>query len=121
MLESVLQKAVISYLRRLQNLGAPILGFHIPNAGRRSRRTGAQLKREGLLPGAPDLAVLLPRGRVVWIELKSGSGRQSSSQRDVQSILEAMGHDYCIVRADSSADAVAIVAAIVEPLLEHTS
>lgn len=58
----------------------PELGmlYSIPNGGKRSRITGAILKREGQKKGVPDLCLPVPRGGYhgLYIELK----RQRKSQ-----------------------------------------
>lgn len=46
--------------------------IHIPNEGKRSRRTGNDLKRQGLRPGVADYFLSYPAGGYhgAWIELK---------------------------------------------------
>lgn len=60
--------------------------FAVPNGGRRDRATGARLKGEGVVPGVADL-ILLKCNRdygALLIEMKTGSGRQSQSQKTWQ-------------------------------------
>jgi hypothetical protein len=56
--------------------------FHIPNGGSRDVREGANLKAQGVKPGVPDLALLLPKidyhGLV--IEMKRKGGKVSPEQ-----------------------------------------
>lgn len=44
--------------------------FHVPNGEKRATRTGRKLKRMGVQPGVPDIAVTLPDGRSAYIEFK---------------------------------------------------
>lgn len=53
---------------------------------------------EGLLRGFPDLEVLLPEGRTIYLELKTETGKQSQDQIDLQAKMEALGHKYYLVR-----------------------
>ena len=59
--------------------------FHVPNEGKRSRYTGASLKKQGLRSGVPDIYLDVPRGE--WhglrIELKRRKAyRISETQRE---------------------------------------
>jgi len=49
---------------------------HIPNEGKRTKTTGARLKREGLRRGYPDIVLDVPRGEYhgLKIELKRRKG-----------------------------------------------
>ena len=51
---------------------------HIPNEGKRSKRYGAELKRQGLKAGFPDLGLFVPRGNkhALFIEMKVGRNNQ---------------------------------------------
>lgn len=72
----------------------------IPNGGRRDAATGAQLKREGLRPGAPDLIFYGEGGAVMWMELKNGTGgRLSEAQRVLHEDLYHCGHSVVVVRS----------------------
>ncbi len=73
----------------------------IPNGGARSRITGAILKGEGVVAGAPDLVLFIPNKdyHALMIEMKTPTGRQSDSQKDFQTRGEAAGYQYAIVRS----------------------
>jgi hypothetical protein len=45
------------------------------------------------IPGTPDILVVAPGGRTLWIETKSKGGRLSPAQREMHNKLRAMGHD----------------------------
>jgi len=52
------------------------------------------------IPGQADiLAVVGPRGRLVGIECKTGSGTQSEAQKSWQNALERRGGVYGVVRS----------------------
>ncbi len=53
-------------------------------------RGGLALKMSGMA-GIPDRLVLLPGGRVVFVELKTDGGRLSKIQRHVIAMLSRLG------------------------------
>ena len=63
----------------------------------RQRRAGI-LKREGMLPGFPDLIVFARGGRVGLFEVKAPKGRLQKNQIAVASELAAYGTPYAVVR-----------------------
>lgn len=79
-------------------LKPPAFHLHIPNEGKRSKWVGAELKRQGLLPGAADSLIFLPGGRIICFELKSESGRMTDGQSDFQALCEACQTPYFVVR-----------------------
>ena len=77
------------------------LMFHIPNEGKRSSRTGALMRREGLKRGVPDIFLPVPRGKYhgLFIELKRT--KNSSVSDDQKGWLEALrrqGYDAHICK-----------------------
>ena len=58
--------------------------FHIPNGGSRNKAEAANLKRQGVRAGVPDLCIPLARGQYhgLYIEMKSKHGRLSANQLD---------------------------------------
>lgn len=88
------QADVVAWLRTRRHLV-----FSVPNgahvAGRtvseRARKV-AKLKREGLLPGAPDLVVARAGGPPVAVEMKrAGQSRTTEAQNRVLAALECVG------------------------------
>lgn len=73
--------------------------FHVQNKARNDIE-GAKFKALGVVGGISDL-ILVTEGRVVFIELKTGTGVQSKEQRDFQQKVEARGHSYHIVRTET--------------------
>lgn len=98
MTEAQLQIAVFEYLKAV--LIPPAFAFHVPNeaAGKRSKWATYQLKRQGLVPGAPDLLILFD-GRCVGIELKTPSGRVSRAQDDFLRAMNAAGCSASVCRS----------------------
>lgn len=56
---------------------------HIPNEGKRTKTNGAQLKREGLRKGYPDILLDVPRGEYhgLKIELKRRKGSKITPEQ----------------------------------------
>lgn len=81
---------------------AGVLWFHVPNEGLRSPRTGAFLKRLGMLPGVSDFIVIV-KGKAHFLEMKTAKGRQSAEQRDFET--QAVGAEclYMIARSPEAA------------------
>lgn len=89
MSEAAEQMAVVRYcdIKRI-----PI--FHIPNGGSRHPAEAANLKRQGVKPGVPDLCVPVPAGgyNSLYIEMKAPKGRVSDNQKEWISKLRSLGH-----------------------------
>ena len=69
--------------------------FHIPNGGSRNSREAANLKRQGVKPGVPDLCLPVAAGGYhgLYIELKRAhQGVVSAPQRDWIAALRAQGY-----------------------------
>lgn len=69
--------------------------YHITNEGKRSKSTGARLKREGLREGVSDICLPVKRGPYgsLYIELKRRKGsRVSDEQRDWISLMWELGN-----------------------------
>jgi len=73
--------------------------FSVPNGGTRNPVEAKKLQATGLRPGVADFIVILPAGRMLFIEFKLPNGVQSDVQKEFQSIVEALGHTYKIIRS----------------------
>jgi hypothetical protein len=91
-IEHSLQTLVIKHLT--QHHEPDVFWFAIPNAGRRTFRAASKLKAEGMLRGAPDLVIVLPKARTGWLELKAPGGRMSDDQWGFQARCQRLGHQY---------------------------
>ena len=86
--EHRLQVACVRWFRyRYPNLAQRL--FAVPNGGRRDSVTGAKLKAEGVLAGVADLILLKSNSSygALLIEMKTKTGRQSTSQKEWQTDL----------------------------------
>lgn len=110
--EDALHIAVAGYLRAAWP--SHLLTFHVPNGGERpsveriDRKTGqtyrfspqaAKLKRMGTIAGVPDFCLLLPKGRVGFIELKTKTGELSIDQIEFRRVCLANGHGHEVCRS----------------------
>lgn len=70
----------------------------IPNQRKASFATGRRFKREGVLPGFPDVGVFVSRQGFhgLFIEFKHGKNRLSPEQRAVKALLESAGFRYVV-------------------------
>ena len=71
--ESNEQQTLFEWARRMEGRWPELkLLYHIPNEGKRSARTGARMKEEGLRSGVPDICLPVARGgnHGLYIELK---------------------------------------------------
>ena len=71
------------------------LVFSVPNGGSRNAREAAILSAEGVMPGVSDL-IVLAKGRVLFVEMKSPKGRQTRYQKEFQARVEDMGFKYAV-------------------------
>ena len=86
--ESTLQTSCVKWFR-LQYPNLVI--YAVPNGGSRNVREAQRLKAEGVLAGVADLNVLLPNGKIIYIEMKVIGNRQTDTQTDFQQPAESLG------------------------------
>lgn len=93
--ESALQAQIVTYL-----------GWALPNAivvhlhnNPRSAIEGAKLKSMGLVKGAPDLLVCLPRGQGLFLEVKTSKGRVSPAQFQFHNRCVSLNWPVAVVRS----------------------
>lgn len=93
--ESTEQTIVVARIRQFH---PDVVLMSIPNGGKRDPRVAAQMKREGVLPGAPDLLVAEPRDgkHGLFIEMKRVKGRTSKEQDDVIDKLRQRGYEVVV-------------------------
>jgi len=95
--ENQIQCAIVEWLR-LKSIGGKFRFFHIPNGGSRHPAEAARLKKAGVMPGVPDLCIVLDGGRTIWIEVKTATGMSSKAQADWGSWLIFKDHASHIAR-----------------------
>jgi hypothetical protein len=94
--EAAVQKQIVEYIRAV--LPKAIVAA-IPNGSQRTASGRPANAVAGLLPGMPDLVVVLPEGKVLWAEIKSEKGRISPAQLNVHGQLNALGHVCVVLRS----------------------
>ena len=97
--EQKLQEQAINTLRLYENTGR-LFVFAVPNGERRDAVTGAKLKRSGVRAGVSDIVVVMT-SRVVFIELKTKTGKQSREQRIFEERIRSFGFEYYVCRSIS--------------------
>lgn len=82
--------------------------FAVPNGGQRSKLTAANLKREGVKAGVPDLFFAVPSDthHGLFIEMKRAKGgKLSDKQSDCIERLKGVGYDVCVAHGFEEAKA----------------
>lgn len=125
--EGPIQRSIVEYFRAQYPKG---FLFSVPNelaskagggqkgkaAQDRIRNVQAAAKRLGMLPGAPDLCLLLD-GIFYAFEVKAEGNRQQQNQMDAEYACVANGGRYFVVR--SVLDVQEVMAAHNPTILEH--
>lgn len=72
--------------------------FHIPNGGSRNRLEAANLKRQGVKAGGPDLCLPVARGKYhgLYIEMKYGKNKVSEKQSEWLAALQVQGYSIAV-------------------------
>lgn len=102
--EAALQRVVVQHL--LLRAAPGVLWFKITNEGKRSLAMGAEMKRQGLRPGAADLAIVI-KGRTYFLELKKHGEKPTDAQFQFMDEALAAGADYAW--ADNINDALVLL------------
>ncbi len=95
--EADIQIACNDYLTFLSNTYT-FRHFHVPNEGKRSIWLHNRMKRMGLKSGCPDIIIEYPKGKILYIELKTKKGRLSDSQKLWAVQSESLGTPHFIVQ-----------------------
>lgn len=97
--ESTEQQLVISWARLQEHVHPELaLLYHIPNGGSRNRLEAANLKRQGVKAGVPDLCLPVARGdkHGLYIEMKFGSNRTTDLQDAWLYKLKNQGYECAV-------------------------
>ena len=94
--EKIIQSRIHSALRALG-----YISFPIPNRGLYNPITHRYNIQNDpwQIPGIPDVVVILPEARVLWVEVKSEAGIQSPHQIHMADALQERGHHYLLARS----------------------
>lgn len=103
--EADIQVACVNYLTMLERMN--VLRFHAtPNGGSRHVIEAANLKRQGVKAGVPDICVMLAYGPTLWFELKAPKGKPTHQQLDFIAWANTHGHPAWIVRGVDEMDGI---------------
>lgn len=94
--EANIQRAIVEYLRAVL---PHCITFAIPNGAQRTASGRPANAVAGLLPGIPDLCVMLPRGESIYFEVKSAKGRVSDNQLAIHMRMQPLDHRIAVVRS----------------------
>ena len=98
--EAKQQARLVAALRRkwstIANKADRPIVFHVPNGGSRDAKEACNLKTQGVLAGIPDLGILCPCARIIWIEMKAADGRVSAMQAALHPHIAALGFDMIV-------------------------
>lgn len=97
-IEHNIQAAICQYLKIKENLRKDFIFFAVPNGGWRNEVVAAKLKKEGVRAGVSDL-ILVFKGAVYFVELKTDKGKQSPFQKIFQQDVERLGYKYLLWRS----------------------
>jgi hypothetical protein len=100
--EADTQAAVMAFLAWA--LPADAIAHHSPGEGKRTKGAQVALRRSGHRAGWPDIEIIW-RGRALFVELKSASGRISPAQRDTHKRLIYAGAEVCVCRTREQVEA----------------
>ncbi len=91
--EDQIHRAVVGHLRQRGSPG--LVWWHTPNGGKRNRIEASRFNGLGVRAGVADL-ILIYRGNVYAMELKSSTGRPTVAQMQFMSEFNAAGGHGCI-------------------------
>jgi hypothetical protein len=98
--ESKIQQEIVMYVTNnfgLKHHNPKFLIFSVPNEGKNAKEQMYK-KMLGLKSGVSDLILVMP-SRVVFVECKDDTGKQSESQKEFESDVTALGFEYWLVRS----------------------
>lgn len=101
MSEAQEQRALFQWARLAEQQYPELkLLHHVPNGGKRDSRTAANLKKEGVKSGVPDIVLPVARGNYhgLYIELKTQKGTLQKSQKEWLKALDEEGYATKVCR-----------------------
>ncbi len=98
MKESEIQSSIIDYLQVLENQGKLFL-HRVNNMGVYDpKRKAYRVFPKGAKKGFPDI-IVIKNGFLIGLEVKTGEGKQSNNQKEVEKKLKKHGAAYYVVRS----------------------
>lgn len=102
-LEHIEQVEFVKWFNGVEQFRDLVL-FAIPNGGKRGFKTASKLKLEGVYAGTPDIQILLPNGKSVFIEMKKQKGgKLSPAQIDFMNKSQSLGHAVLVANGCNEA------------------
>ena len=98
--EYTIQKTFVDWARKQDFI---LLCFAVPNGFKSSSQNAIMMKREGLLPGVPDVFCLLKNCKWVIIEFKTETGVVGPHQKEVIEKLKKGGQAVRVCRSSHEA------------------
>lgn len=100
--EGRIQQDCVRWFRNnycLKHHDPQLIMFSIPNEG---FDVFEQIRKKaiGLMKGASDTIIVFP-GKVIFCEFKDGKGRQTETQKEFETKVKALGHDYWLIRNEN--------------------
>ena len=87
----------IAFINWFKSKYKDYLIFSIPNGGSRNKIEASKFKKTGLLPGIPDLIILMPNKEILFLEMKRQKGGiLSPVQKTIIKIIESLGFTVLI-------------------------
>jgi len=96
--ELPIHMAILHYLQAVLPRESADTLTHVPNGEKRPARTGALLKRMGVIRGVEDLQFIW-KGRLCAIEVKPEGAYLSPVQRERRDAVWAAGGNYAVCRS----------------------
>jgi len=92
--EKAIQKTILEGLAWRK-----LWAFRLNSGGTRFQGKGKEYFVRFGFPGCPDIVVLLPDGRTLWIEVKSAKGVLSQPQKDFKKKCDERGIPHLIAHS----------------------
>ena len=97
--EATEQEALITWCRIFENRYPELkMIYHIPNGGSRNQLEAANLKRQGVKAGVPDLCLPVPKDGYhgLYIEMKYGKNKPTGNQEEWLESLRQYGYKTAV-------------------------
>ena len=98
--ESKIQQEIVMWHRNtfgLKHHNPRDVIFSVPNE-RENKREQMRMIATGLMAGVSDLIVIMPC-KIVFVECKDETGRQSDRQNEFERLVTDLGFNYILVRS----------------------
>jgi len=114
--EDSLQAHIVKTLRKLKALRR--LDFVIGMQGIRLQPYQRnRIKSQGMESGQPDILILMPKGKMIAIELKVGKNKPQPNQLDCHDLWRELGYDVHLVTTSCLDDGLNQVIGIINGII----